>query len=200
MSVPGGADVPAADRDAELAAHAERLLGLAEAAIDHGLTHGRPPAVDVGAHPEVLQEHRSAFVTLFDARGVLRGCMGSVVPFRPLAEEVSANAFAAAFKDPRFVPLSIGERAGLSWKLSVLTLPEAVAFADEAEAIAGLRPGIDGVIIEGESCRGTFLPAVWEHLTDPAVFWRELKLKAGLEEDEWPPDVCVYRYQAVTLG
>lgn len=182
------------------AAHAGTLIGLAEAAIDHGLAHGRAPAIDVRAQPEALQEHRSAFVTLFDARGELRGCMGSVTPLRPLALEVSANAYAAAFRDPRFWPLLPHERAGLGCKLSVLTLPEPVMFADEAELVAGLRPGIDGVIIAGESCRGTFLPAVWEHLPSPVDFWRELKLKAGLEADEWPPDVSVYRYEAVTLG
>jgi len=200
VSAPGAAGGAVSDDDTGVQAHAERLLGLAETAIDHGLAHGRPPAFDAGAYPVALLEHRSAFVTLFDTRGVLRGCMGTVVPSRPLAQEVSANAYAAAFKDPRFRPLSLGEREGLSCKLSVLTLPEAVLFADEAEVVAGLRPGIDGVILEGESCRGTFLPAVWEHLPDPAHFWRELKLKAGLEADEWPPDVCVYRYRAVTLG
>ena len=186
--------------DAAFAEHAETLIGLAEAAIDHGLVHGRAPKIALEGHPEALREHRAAFVTLFDARGELRGCMGSVTPHRPLALEVSANAFAAAFRDPRFGPLLRHEREGLCCKLSVLTPPEPIAFADEAELIGGLRPGVDGVILDGASCRGTFLPAVWEYLPSPPEFWRELKLKAGLAADEWPDDVCVYRYEAVTLG
>lgn len=181
-------------------AHADALIAVAEAAIDHGLVHGRPREVQVEAFPPTLRTERSAFVTLFDRAGELRGCVGSVEPRRPLVAEVSANAFAAAFKDPRFLPLTTSERAGLSCKLSVLTLPEPVAFTDEADLVARLRPGIDGLILESGALRGTFLPVVWAHLPDPLEFWWELKRKAGLPEDVFPADLAVYRYRADSLG
>jgi AmmeMemoRadiSam system protein A len=183
-----------------LAAHADELIALAEAAIDHGLVHGRPPAVDEAGYDTALLAHRAAFVTLFDRAGELRGCMGSIEAYRPLVAEVSGNAFAAAFRDPRFLPLMAHERDGLACKLSVLSPPEPVAFSDEAELVAGLRPGVDGVILESGDCRGTFLPAVWEHIPDPVAFWRELKRKAGLPGNGLPEDLVVWRYEAESLG
>lgn len=186
--------------DGSLATHADELIALAEAAIDHGLMHGRAPVVDEAGCDPALLAHRAAFVTLFDGDGELRGCMGNVEAYRPLVAEVSGNAFAAAFRDPRFVPLMAHEREGLACKLSVLTRPEPVAFSDETELVAGLRPGVDGIIVESGDCRGTFLPAVWAHLPDPGVFWRELKLKAGLPGDLCPEDLVVWRYEAESLG
>lgn len=180
--------------------HAELLLELAEGAIDHGLAHGRPPEIEAEAYPPALQARRSAFVTLFDARGELRGCMGTIVPQRPLAHEVSADAFGAAFRDPRFLPLTAAEREGLACKLSILTPPEPVPFGDEAELVARLRPGVDGVVVEGDSAHGTFLPAVWEHYPDPVDFWLALKQKAGLPLEGLPGDVGVFRYEAVEVS
>jgi len=186
--------------DGALAAHAGALIALAETAIDHGLRHGRPPLIDPSLYPPTLQEPRAAFVTLFDRFGELRGCIGNVEAYRPLALEVSANAFAAAFRDPRFPPLMAREREGLACKLSVLTPPEPVEFADETELVAGLRPGLDGLLIESGDCRGTFLPAVWENIPEPGNFWRELKRKAGLPGDECPRDLLVWRYETESVG
>lgn len=181
-------------------AHAGVLLDLAESAIDHGLAHGCPPVIEIEVYPPALQAHRSAFVTLFDARGELRGCTGTVEPHRPLALETSTNAFNAAFRDPRFPPLTAAEREGLACRLSILTPPEPMPFDDEADLLTRLRPGVDGVAIEGESGHGTFLPAVWEHIPDPVEFWLALKQKAGLPLDGLPADVAVYRYEAVEIS
>lgn len=183
-----------------LHAHADDLLGVARAAIDHGLVHGERPAVDVDAYPHALREPRAAFVTLLDAEGGLRGCVGSVEAHRPLVADVSDNAFAAAFRDPRFDPLSPAERPGLACKLSVLTPAEPVAFRDEADLLTRLEPGVDGVLIEAGERRGTLLPAVWEQIPDPVEFWYTLKRKAGLEPDAFPDDLVVYRYRAESIG
>ncbi|MDZ7811502.1 MAG: AmmeMemoRadiSam system protein A [Arhodomonas sp.] len=125
--------------NASLAAHRDALFTLAEASIDHGLSYGLPRLPDGETVPEALQRERSAFVTLFHA-GELRGCIGSLEPRRALAEEVAANAFAAAFRDPRFPPLTEQERPGLSLKIEVLGPAEPIEFRDEAELLARLRP------------------------------------------------------------
>ncbi|MDZ7749115.1 MAG: AmmeMemoRadiSam system protein A [Halofilum sp. (in: g-proteobacteria)] len=183
-----------------LQAHADDLVAIAHAAIDHGLVHGAPPVLEVADHPPALRETRAAFVTLLDADGGLRGCIGSIEAQRPLAEDVSANAFAAAFRDPRFAPLTPVERPGLACRLSVLTPPEPLAFADERDLLARLEPGVDGVLIEAGEHRGTFLPAVWEQIPDAVTFWQTLKRKAGLAPDAFPADLVVYRYRAESIG
>lgn len=179
---------------------ADDLVALAGAAIDHGLAHGGAPEVDPTGFPRALQAERAAFVTLFDTNGDLRGCVGSLDAHRALVADVSANAFAAAFRDPRFPPLTHAERPGIACKLSVLSPAEPVAFADEGDLVAGLEPGVDGLAIAAGECRGTFLPAVWEQIPEPLEFWRTLKRKAGLDADASPGDLVVYRYRAESLG
>lgn len=186
--------------ETDLQAHGAHLLGVAESAIDHGLAEGRAPTLDPGRHPDALQVRRAAFVTLLDRDGRLRGCIGSIEAWRPLVEDVSANAFAAAFEDPRFQPLAPAERPGLQCKLSVLTPPEPLAFTDEADLVRQIEPGTDGVLLVAGDCRGTLLPAVWEQIPDPFDFWRTVKRKAGLAADAFPNDLGVYRYRAETVG
>lgn len=176
--------------------HGPDLIALAERAIDHGLAHSAPPEVDVGNWPAPLRAERASFVTLHAADGHLRGCIGTIEAHRPLVADISANAFAAAFEDPRFPPLRADEREGLSCGLSILTPPEPVQFTDEADLVQRLVPGIDGVLIEADGRRGTLLPAVWEQLPDPVEFWHTLKEKAGIAQDMLPEDLAVYRYRA----
>ncbi len=179
-----------------LRSHGPELIAVAERAIDHGLAYGTPPTVDIDHWPETVRAERASFVTLLAADGRLRGCIGTIEPCRPLVADISANAFAAAFEDPRFPPLRPRERAGLSCELSILTSPEPMAFTDEADIIQRLRPGVDGVLIEAGTRRGTLLPAVWEQLPDPVEFWRTLKQKAGIAQGMLPDDLTVYRYRA----
>lgn len=185
---------------ASLQAYADDLLALARAAIDHGLAHGDAPEVDASAWPAPLRAERAAFVTLLDGNDALRGCVGSVEAHRPLVADVAANAFAAAFLDPRFPPLTPAERPGVACKLSVLTPPEPLPFASETDLLQRLQPGVDGLVLEAGERRGTLLPAVWEQIPEPAEFWRMLKRKAGLEPDACPDGLAVYRYRAETLG
>jgi AmmeMemoRadiSam system protein A len=128
-------------------------------------------------------------------QGELRGCIGSLEAHRPLDQDVRENARAAAFRDRRFAPLSERELAATRVEVSLLTPAEPIRFATEEDAVRQLRQGIDGVILESERHRGTFLPQVWENLPDPWRFMSELKRKAGLAEDLWSKDLRLYRYE-----
>jgi hypothetical protein len=145
------------------------------------------------AHP-LLHESGATFVTLTQA-GQLRGCIGSLEAWRPLDADVRANARAAAFRDPRFNPLTHDELAGTRVEVSLLTPAVPMAFADQADAIRQMRPGIDGMILECHGRRGTFLPQVWESLPEPQLFLAHLKQKAGFAADFWSPDLKLYRYE-----
>lgn len=165
------------------------LLALARNAI---AGHFGQAAVDVADRPE-LHEPGATFVTL-TRHGQLRGCIGSLEAWRPLGQDVRDNALAAAFRDPRFAPLTAGELPSIRVEVSLLTPPEPMSFADEADALAQLHPEIDGVILTAGRRRATFLPQVWEQLPAPAGFIAHLKQKAGLPADYWGPDVRLERY------
>jgi len=165
------------------------LLALARGAI--GAEFGTPERA-VAPH-EALAAPGATFVTLRQD-GALRGCIGSLEARRSLGADVRANAVAAAFRDPRFAPLVVREWHATVIEVSLLSASEELAFAGERDALAQLRPGIDGVILEAGWRRATFLPQVWEQLPEPREFLAALKHKAGLPEDYWSAQVRVARY------
>jgi AmmeMemoRadiSam system protein A len=169
--------------------HGPILLTLARNAIAQHL--GAPTrTLD---EPDWLNEPAATFVTLTQ-HGQLRGCIGSLTAHRPLGQDIVHNALDAAFHDPRFPPLRLTELATLRIEVSRLSPQQALQFTDEADALAQLRPGIDGVVFECDSHRGTFLPQVWEHLPLPIQFLGQLKHKAGLPATFWSPAVRLHRY------
>lgn len=165
------------------------LLQLARNAIARRFGLAENPAVD---RPE-LHEKSATFVTL-SQNGELRGCIGSLEAWRPLITDVEENARNAAFRDPRFKPLSKAELPITRVEVSLLTPAEPINFSSEADALAQLRPEIDGVIFTAGHRRATFLPQVWEQLPDPAQFMAHLKQKAGLPANYWGPDIQLERY------
>ena len=165
------------------------LLPIARAAISREL--GRPAAAS--EDPQWLREPGATFVTL-KQHGQLRGCIGTLEAHRPLLDDVKANAVAAAFRDPRFRPLSTSELDDTRIEVSLLSPQEPIVFTDEADALSQLRPGVDGVVFEYGYHRSTFLPQVWEDLPDPAEFMAHLKHKAGLPPDFWDAGVKLARY------
>ena len=169
------------------------LLKVAADSIAHGLTRGRALEVTPADFPAELQAPRASFVTL-TLDDALRGCIGTLDARRPLARDVADNAYAAAFRDPRFAPLRPSEWERLHIHISVLSPPEPLNFSSEDELLAQLMPGIDGLILEEGVHHGTFLPSVWESLPDPRDFVIHLKRKAGLAPDYWSPTLRAKRY------
>jgi hypothetical protein len=193
--------MPSTEGVAQILGPAERraLLDLARASIRHGLAEHRPLAIEPLDYPAALREPRAVFVTL-NREGQLRGCIGHLQACQALAQDVAENAYAAAFRDPRFPPLAADELADLEVHISVLSPPEPLAVASQAELLERIRPGVDGLILEDDGHRGTFLPAVWESLPRPADFLRHLKVKAGLPPDYWSDALRVSRYTAEAFG
>lgn len=146
-----------------------------------------------------LRQPGATFVTL-KRQARLRGCIGSLQPHRPLLEDVEQNAHAAAHRDPRFRPLAREELNGLRVEVSLLSASVPMQFRDQQDALAQLRPGIDGLVFSWQGRRSTLLPQVWEELADPRQFVAHLKRKAGLPEDFWAPDVGLARYTVSKWG
>ena len=64
----------------------------------------------------------------------------------------------------------------------------------EADLLAQLRPGVDGLILEDGPHRATFLPDVWSELPSPGDFVLHLKRKAGMRDHYWSPSLRAQRY------
>ena len=179
--------------------HGPTLLQLASAAIAHGLRWGRVMPVVATGYAEELQAARASFVTL-TVDGQLRGCIGSLQAFRPLVEDVAANAYAAAFRDDRFDRLDAGEQPRLQLSVSVLNEPEELHFDDEPHLLAQLRVGRDGLIIRSGTRRALFLPQVWETLAEPQDFLHHLKVKAGLDSRHASTDLDAWRFTVESVS
>lgn len=177
----------------------QTLLRTAADSIAHGLRTGKPLNVNPQAHSPELQLIRATFVTL-EIQHRLRGCIGTLQASRPLIEDVAIHAFAAAFQDPRFPQVGLGEFPQLSYHISILSPSEPVQFSSQQDLLAKIRPGIDGIILSEGARRATFLPSVWDQLPDPVQFLAHLKQKAGLPPGYWSDTIRVERYTADNIG
>lgn len=181
------------------ASERDRLLTLARTSIAQGCAGSGMPADDpqlVAALDEsAFAQVRNCFVTLL-RDGALRGCIGSLSPSRPLAEDVVVNAHNAAFRDPRFAAVTAAELAYIEVQLSILSPQQPLAVASESELLAVLEPFVDGLTLEDGANRATFLPKVWEQLPDPAAYLQQLKAKAGLAPGHWSTTMRFWRYHA----
>jgi len=166
------------------------LIALARAAIESSLFATR----EIQSDSPWLEQCGATFVTL-TKDGQLRGCIGSLEAARPLATDVAQNALGAAFRDPRFPRLAADEWPRCRIEVSLLSASQRLEFADEAELLAQLEPGVDGVILEADNRRATFLPQVWESLPDKRAFLAELVKKAGLPADTRLGRCKVSRYR-----
>lgn len=175
------------------------LLQTARQSIRHGLSQGEALQPAPESVPPPLCAYGACFVTLHLDRE-LRGCIGSLEPYRPLIDDVAGNAYGAAFRDPRFAPLTEAEFARIDLHISILHPAQPLRFESEADLLRQLQPDVDGLILEAGALRGTFLPSVWEALPEPAQFLRELKRKAGLPVDYWSDAIRVWRYATESIA
>jgi AmmeMemoRadiSam system protein B/AmmeMemoRadiSam system protein A len=168
------------------------LIEIARGAISNGLGLNSVPVKR--SHLRWLLQQGATFVTL-RKDGQLRGCIGSLSATRALGRDVASNARAAAFEDPRFPKLTREEWPRCEVEVSLLSAPKPIRFADEADLHAQIRVGEDGLILEFDGRRATFLPQVWESLPDKRRFLLELLKKAGLPENTRLARCKVSRYR-----
>ncbi len=177
----------------------QTLLRLARAALEHAVRQGKHLDLPADIAP-ALSEKKGCFVTL-TVRGELRGCIGNIFPDMPLAEAVVANAYRAALNDSRFSPVTVSELRAIQVEVSVLSVPQPLAFASPSELLQKLEPHVDGVVLKIGLHRATFLPQVWEKLPQPSDFLDQLSAKSGLSRQAWREpgtEVLIYHVDAFT--
>ena len=187
---------PSRSPDSGLAARGPQLLGLARSALE--TMDGSPDSSQV-PWTEWLAQPGASFVTLRQ-NGRLRGCIGSLAAYRALGQDVHDNARAAARRDPRFHPLPVAELPSVQVSVSVLTRPRPLQLVDRQALLEALEPHRDGLIVDFNGQRATFLPSVWKTLAEPETFIDQLWRKAGLEVGFWHPDLQLARYTTLEFS
>ncbi|WKZ37729.1 MAG: AmmeMemoRadiSam system protein A [Anaerolineales bacterium] len=162
----------------------QTLLRLVREAIEYAVK-GKPlPALDDQLLTPLLRGNGASFVTL-TVNDQLRGCIGTLEAYQPLAEDVREHAVAAALEDPRFRPVEEGELSRIRIEVSRLTAPHPLEYSSSEDLLKKLKPHVDGVILKDRFRRATFLPQVWEKIPDPADFLDQLCLKMGAHKKMW---------------
>jgi AmmeMemoRadiSam system protein B/AmmeMemoRadiSam system protein A len=175
-------------------AYSERkyLLSLARETIDRYLTTKLVPLPRLST--PLRRERRGVFVTL-KKRGNLRGCIGRMVPDRPLAELVGIVALQSALEDTRFNPVTARELADLEVEISVLTPMRRVSGADE------IVVGRDGVLLQKGGRSAVFLPQVaTEQGWSRVEMLDHLSMKAGLPAGAWKEGAVFSTFQAIVFS
>ena len=149
------------------------------------------------SHFSSLTSHLSskcgAFVSLHK-QGRLRGCIGHFGEDTPLHEIVAEMARAAAFEDPRFMPVTRDELDDLDIEISVLTPMRRIQSLDEFQLHR------HGIYIRKGYRSGTFLPQVADEVnwTKEEFVGHCSQDKAGLGWDGWR-DAELYVYEAIVF-
>ncbi len=160
------------------------LLRIARQALEDSVNERPLATLDLEALPEALRQTGACFVTL-TIHKQLRGCIGTLEAYQPLAEDVRAHAVDAALHDYRFASVQPKELNSIEIEISRLTKPVPLSYTTPQELLEHLRPNVDGVILRDGQRRATFLPQVWEKLPTPSVFLNHLCEKMGAPADLW---------------
>lgn len=171
------------------------LLKIAREAIEKSVRSLNLPELSLKKLPPKLQLEGASFVTLKINRN-LRGCIGALEAYQPLALDVQEHAVAAALQDPRFPRVKPRELGDIDIEVSVLSPRQVLHYDDPQDLIQKIRPKIDGVVLQDGLLRATFLPQVWDQLEKPEAFLSHLCAKMGASSDLWrKKPLQVYTYQ-----
>jgi len=156
------------------------LLVLARETVEMVVRGMPPPSPEESSLSPALRAPRSAFVTIRERTGELRGCIGNLEDTEETWRNVRTAARGAAIRDPRFSPVAPWELADLVIDVSVLGDPA------ELPDPALFDPAVHGIIVDRDGRRALLLPNV-----GPPLGWgAEQTLdavceKAGLPADAW---------------
>lgn len=173
------------------------LLKIARQSMENAVKGLPLPELELEAMTDTLKEIGASFVTL-TIKGDLRGCIGALEAYQPLAIDVQDHAVAAALEDYRFPQVRVEELKMIDIEVSRLTPPVQVIYQESGELLNLLRPGVDGVILRDGRQRATFLPQVWEKIPGAASFLNQLCMKMGAMPDTWRKkhlDVLTYQVE-----
>lgn len=168
----------------------QMIVDITKKSLIYSVENDSRPHVNYDTIPPKLKENRAVFVTL-KKEGNLRGCIGDILPVRPLVDSLVLRAQSAAFEDSRFSHVTVEELPLMTVEISVLSPP--VPIRGYKEIILGKH----GIILKKGANSAVFLPHVaieqgW-NLEQTLSFLAE---KAELEKDAWKEDCEFYVFTA----
>jgi len=173
----------------------EILLKIAREALVNAVHYEPLPEIMFSKLPNSLQEDGASFVTL-TINDRLRGCIGTLEAYQPLAKDVQEHAVAAGMQDSRFPNVQPEELPSINIEISILTPKNPVSYSDAQDLLNKIQHGIDGVVLQDGFRKATFLPQVWEKIPDPNKFLTQLCMKMGASGDLWrKKPLQIYKYQ-----
>ena len=169
------------------------LKDIALTSIKDSLEGKRIAQPTLNSKLSTLNSKCGAFVSLHK-QGRLRGCIGHFGEDVPLHEIVAEMARAAAFEDPRFMPVTRDELDDIDIEISVLTPMRRIQNLDEFELHR------HGIYIRKGYRSGTFLPQVADEVnwTKEEFVSHCAQDKAGIGWDGWR-DAELYVYEAIVF-
>jgi len=160
------------------------LLNLARQSIQYYLNNHQKLIIDpVALSNQIFKQKSGNFVTL-TINGNLRGCIGKIITNQPLYQDIIENAVAAAFKDPRFNPINKTDVDKIKIEISLLTAPKKINFNNPTNLLKQINRN-NGIIIKSGIHQATYLPQVWQKLSNKKTFLNHLCQKAGLPKKSW---------------
>ena len=175
----------------------DQLLKIARQALEASVRGEPLPSLPMEDLSPSLTADGASFVTL-TVSGRLRGCIGALQAYQPLAKDVQEHAVAAALQDFRFPQVRPAELPTIAIEVSILTPAEPLEYHGPDDLIQKLNPGEDGLVLSDGHRKATFLPQVWDSLPSPEEFLSHLCMKMGAPSDLWKKkhlDVSIYHVQ-----
>jgi AmmeMemoRadiSam system protein A len=166
------------------AAQRQCLLRLARSSVEAACRQLDLGPLNPGDLEAPLLELRACFVTL-EMHSRLRGCIGHLIPQKPLYEAVVEAARQAALADPRFAPVQPNELPDITIEISLLSPVTPLTYRSTADLLSQLQPHRHGVVLQFEDRTSTFLPQVWEQMPDKITFLDHLAVKGGWQPHAW---------------
>jgi len=160
------------------------LLKIAREALEKSTQAKILPEIKLENLPPSLQVNGASFVTLTKNNN-LRGCIGTLEAYQPLAMDVQEHTVAAALQDPRFPGVRSEEVNQIKIEISVLTPKTTLYYNTPEELPQKIQAKIDGVVLQDGFRKATFLPQVWDQLEDTEAFLSHLCAKMGAPSNLW---------------
>lgn len=181
-----------------VALYGKNLQRIAYISLEKAVRNHKKYSPSRRSYPEEIFDKGASFVTLYK-KGELRGCIGSVLPSMSIAQDIADNTYAAALEDKRFSPITAKELPNITYTISLLTGFEEIIYHNEQDLIKKINRDIDGIVIRDGNRQGVFLPDVWKIFPNKEEFFKQLKIKAGLNPNYWSNNIKVYRFRTVEV-
>ncbi len=174
------------------------ILSICKKSITSGVDIGSSYNVNTMSLPPVFHERGAVFIQLYIDKK-LRGMSGTYLAYQPLAEDISMNAFKAAFRDPLTPVLESEELDKIEYDIHLLTRLVELAFKNEEHFLEQITDTETGIVLKDGGHYAIGLPYEWEEHPDKRDFVNAIKAKAELPPEHWSENIRAFKFKAARI-